>query len=139
MASAELKSIGTSELDMHLPGGTAGLTIDGKSSELVAKESGGMIVVTAKLDCVMEQQGHLSCIKTGNGTREKQLWKYLAVGHTFIKSHLGAIAGADFFSVEVLRGFGVVRHYVFFVVDIATRRVHIAGTTSQPSESSPIA
>lgn len=55
--------------------------------------------------------------------------------HTFIKSHLGAIAGADFFTVEVLRGFGLVRYYVFFVIDIATRRVHIAGITSQPSEA----
>jgi len=54
---------------------------------------------------------------------------------TFIKSHLGAIAGADFFTVEVLRGFGLVRYYVFFVIDIATRRVHIAGITSQPSEA----
>ncbi len=77
VASAELKSMGAAELDMHLPGGTAGLTIDGKSDELVAKESAGVIVVTAKLDCVMEQRGHLSCIKTGNGTREKLLWKYL--------------------------------------------------------------
>ena len=55
--------------------------------------------------------------------------------HTFIKSHLGAIAGADFFTVEVLRGFGLIRYYVFFVIDIATRRVHIAGITSQPSEA----
>jgi transposase InsO family protein len=55
--------------------------------------------------------------------------------HTFIKSHLGAIAGADFFTVEVLRGFGLVRYYVFFVIDIATRRVQIAGITNQPSEA----
>jgi len=55
--------------------------------------------------------------------------------HTFIKSHFGAIAGADFFTVEVLRGFGLVRYCVFFVIDIATRRVHIAGITSQPSEA----
>jgi putative transposase len=54
---------------------------------------------------------------------------------TFIKSHLGAIAGADFFTVEVLRGFGLVRYYVFFIIDIATRRVHIAGITSQPCEA----
>ncbi|MGE5783423.1 MAG: hypothetical protein ACM3ZE_02495, partial [Myxococcales bacterium] len=55
--------------------------------------------------------------------------------HTFVKSHLGAISGADFFTVEVLRGFGLVRCYVFFVIDIATRRVHIAGITDQPSEA----
>jgi len=35
-----------------------------------------------------------------------------ATSHTFIKSHLGAIAGADFFTVEVLRGFGLVRYWV---------------------------
>jgi transposase InsO family protein len=55
--------------------------------------------------------------------------------HTFIKSHLGAIAGADFFTVEVLRGFGLVRYFVFFVIDIKTRRVHVAGITNQPSEA----
>ena len=43
--------------------------------------------------------------------------------HTFIKSHLGAIAGADFFTVEALRGFGLVRYYVFFALDIGSRRV----------------
>ena len=55
--------------------------------------------------------------------------------HTFIKSHLGAIAGADFFTVEVLRGFGLIRYYVFFIIDIGTRRVQIAGITNQPSEA----
>jgi putative transposase len=55
--------------------------------------------------------------------------------HTFIKSHLGAIAGADFFTVEVLRSFGLVRHWVMFVIDIGTRRVQIAGITDQPSEA----
>jgi transposase InsO family protein len=55
--------------------------------------------------------------------------------HTFIKSHLGAIVGADFFTVEVLRGFGLVRYYVLFVLDIGSRRVHVAGITDQPSEA----
>jgi hypothetical protein len=55
--------------------------------------------------------------------------------HAFIKLHLGAIAGADFFTVEVLRGFGLVKYYVFFVLDIGSRRVHIAGITDQPCEA----
>jgi len=55
--------------------------------------------------------------------------------HGFIKSHLGAIAGADFFTVEVLRGFGLIRYYVFFVIDIGTRRVQIAGISDRPSEA----
>ena len=79
-ASAELKSYGRAELSMHLPGGTAGLTVDGRSSELVVKESGGVLTVTAKLDCVTENRGHTSCIKTGIAMRGKHLWKYLEAG-----------------------------------------------------------
>jgi transposase InsO family protein len=48
---------------------------------------------------------------------------------TYLKSHWGAIAAADFFSVEVLTRGGLVRYLVLFVIDIKTRRVHIAGVT----------
>ena len=34
--------------------------------------------------------------------------------------------------MEVLTARGLVRHYVFFVIDLATRCVHIAGITRQP-------
>jgi len=44
-----------------------------------------------------------------------------------------AIAGAGFFTVEVLRPFGLVRNFVFFVIDIGSRRLHIAGISNQPS------
>ena len=54
---------------------------------------------------------------------------------TFLQSHLGAIAGADFFTVEVLTPCGLIRYFVFFVVDIGTRRVNIAGITCQPCEA----
>jgi putative transposase len=37
--------------------------------------------------------------------------------------------------VEVLRGFGLVRYWVMFVIDVGTRRVHIAGITDQPCEA----
>lgn len=49
---------------------------------------------------------------------------------TLLQSHLGAIAGADFFSVEVLTPFGLIGYFVLFVIDIGTRRVQIAGITS---------
>ena len=42
-----------------------------------------------------------------------------------------AIAAADFFSVEVLTRGGLVRYLVLFVIDLKTRRVHVAGITSQ--------
>ncbi len=51
---------------------------------------------------------------------------------TFLKSHWGAIAAADFFNVEVLTSVGLVRYFVFFVIDLKTRRVEIAGILPQP-------
>jgi hypothetical protein len=52
---------------------------------------------------------------------------------TFIKAHWGEIFGADFFTVQVLTLGGLVRYFVFFVIDIETRRVEIAGITNAPS------
>jgi transposase InsO family protein len=48
---------------------------------------------------------------------------------TFLKSHWGAIAAGDFFTVEVLTVVGFVRYLVLFVIELKTRRVHIAGIT----------
>ncbi len=56
----------------------------------------------------------------------KTSWK------SFIKAHFGEIAAADFFSVEVLTWHGLVRYFVFFVMDIKTRRVEIAGIAHNP-------
>jgi len=51
---------------------------------------------------------------------------------TFVRSHAHLIATADFFTTEVWTARGLVTHYTLFVIDIATRRVHIAGTTTNP-------
>jgi transposase InsO family protein len=56
----------------------------------------------------------------------KTSWK------AFVKAHIGEIAAADFFAVEVLTLVGLVRHFVFFVIDIESRRVEIAGITCSP-------
>jgi hypothetical protein len=45
---------------------------------------------------------------------------------TFIKAHLRAIAAADFFTVEVASLAGLIRYHVFFLIDIASRKVEIA-------------
>ncbi len=50
----------------------------------------------------------------------------------FIKAHLGEIAEADFFTLEVLTLVGPLRYHVFFVIDIQTRKVNIAGISDQP-------
>jgi transposase InsO family protein len=49
----------------------------------------------------------------------------------FLKSHWGAIAATDFFTVEVLTMRGLVRYLVLFVIDLKTRRIAIAGIERQ--------
>jgi transposase InsO family protein len=49
----------------------------------------------------------------------------------FLRSHWGAIAATDFFTVEVLTMRGLVRYLVLFVIDLKTRRVVIAGIERQ--------
>lgn len=51
----------------------------------------------------------------------------------FLKAHLKAIAATDFFTVEVWTPRGLTRFHVFFVIDLETRRIHIAGITDRPT------
>jgi putative transposase len=41
----------------------------------------------------------------------------------------------DFFTVEAVTWTGLVRFHVHFVIDVASRRVEIAGITDQPHEA----
>lgn len=51
---------------------------------------------------------------------------------TFLRLHWGAIAAADFFTVEVLTHLGLIRFLVFFVIDLKSRRVRMAGMAPEP-------
>ena len=51
----------------------------------------------------------------------------------FLKAHWEAIAAADFFTVEVWTRVGLIRYLVFFVIDLPTRRVEIAGIAPVPT------
>src|SRR5215467_2980615 len=53
---------------------------------------------------------------------------------TFLRAHWGAIAGADFFTTEVWTWRGLVTYYTVFVIDLASRRVQVAGSTPFPNE-----
>jgi len=55
---------------------------------------------------------------------------------TFLKAHLGVIAATDFFTVEALTLGGLVRYVVWFVIDLESRRVHIAGLIRHPTRGS---
>jgi putative transposase len=51
---------------------------------------------------------------------------------TFLRAHWGAIAGADFFTTEVWTCRGLVTYYTVFVIDLASRRVQVVGSTPFP-------
>jgi transposase InsO family protein len=51
---------------------------------------------------------------------------------TFLKAHWGAIAAADFFATEVWTWQGLITYYTVFVIDLASRRVQILGSTPHP-------
>jgi transposase InsO family protein len=57
------------------------------------------------------------------------------IWQTFLRAHWGAIVGADFFTTEVWTCRGLVTLYMVFVIDLASRRVRILGTTPHPEET----
>ena len=53
----------------------------------------------------------------------------------FIKATWGECATADVFTTEVWTARGLTTLHTLFVIDIASRRVHISGTTRTPGEA----
>ena len=53
---------------------------------------------------------------------------------TFVRAHWGVIAGTDFFTTEVWTWRGLVTSYSEFVIDLASRRVQIVGSTPYPND-----
>src|SRR5919202_69713 len=51
----------------------------------------------------------------------------------FLKLHWDVLAATDFFTVEVATWHGLVTYYVLVVMELATRRVHVAGITPHPT------
>ena len=54
---------------------------------------------------------------------------------TFLRANWGQIAAADFFTTEVWTARGLVTYYTLVVLDLCTRRVHVAGSTPHPDEA----
>ena len=50
----------------------------------------------------------------------------------FTKSHWKALVGTDFFTWEVWEPWGLTTYYVLFLIHQATRKVHLAGITTNP-------
>ncbi|MSR60194.1 MAG: transposase, partial [Planctomycetaceae bacterium] len=54
---------------------------------------------------------------------------------TFLKSHWAGLGAIDFTTVEVWTKRGLVTYYLLFVMKVATRKVHFAGCTANPTEA----
>jgi transposase InsO family protein len=54
---------------------------------------------------------------------------------TFLAAHWEAIAAADFFTTEVWTARGLVTYYTLFVIELASRRVHLLGATPHPDDA----
>jgi transposase len=59
---------------------------------------------------------------------KKRTWKQ------FLKMHWDTLYACDFFSVEALGPFGTVRYMVFFVIEVKSRAVEIAGIAVDPGK-----
>ena len=53
---------------------------------------------------------------------------------TFLKAHWDVLVAIDFMTVEVWTKSGLVTFYLLFVMELRTRRVHFAGSTTSPDE-----
>ncbi len=54
---------------------------------------------------------------------------------SFLKAHWDVMAATDFTTVEVWTKVGLVTFYILFVIELASRRVQVAGITTSPGES----
>jgi len=98
----------------------------------VLKEVVRAISGTGRIAFTAEQPDHVANILAEAGIEpaperaKKRTWKQ------FIKMHWESLYACDFFSVEVLGISGTVRYMVFFVIEIKTRAVEIAGIEVDP-------
>jgi putative transposase len=54
---------------------------------------------------------------------------------TFLKAHWECLRATDFLSVEVFTLKGLITYYLLFFIDIASRKVHVAGITPHPDNT----
>ena len=54
---------------------------------------------------------------------------------TFLKAHWECLTATDFLSVEVFTLKGMITYYLLFFIDLASRKVHVAGITPHPDNA----
>jgi len=82
----------------------------------------GHVVARGTIANILRERG----IKPAPERCRKTTWR------EFLRSHWDMIAAADFFTAEVWTRFGLLRYLVFFVIELSTRRVRVAGIHRAP-------
>src|SRR5262249_5239625 len=77
----------------------------------------------------IDDRAHLEGPRSAPSAQTPTTWQ------KFLRGHWGVIAGADFFTTEVWTWRGLVTFYTVFVIDLASRRVRVLGTTPHPDEA----
>ena len=82
---------------------------------------------------------HISDTTVGNILREHGIEpaprrKSQTTWRAFLKAHWDVLAAIDFTTIEVWTKNGLVTYYLLFVLELSTRRVQLAGCTTNPGE-----
>ncbi len=67
-------------------------------------------------------------IEPATQRKRKSTWK------EFLEAHWDVLGAIDFTTIEIWTKTGLVTFYLLFVMEIGTRRVHFAGSTTSPEE-----
>jgi putative transposase len=73
-------------------------------------------------------------ILTAHGIEPAPDRKRQSTWKSFLKAHWDVLASVDFTMIEVWTRSGLVTYYLLFFMEVATRRVHLAGLTANPNE-----
>jgi putative transposase len=85
----------------------------------------GHTIADATVGNILKQHG----IEPAPDRKRQTTWQ------TFLQAHWDVLAAIDFTTVEVWTKNGLVTFYLLFVMELATRRVHFAGSTANPEEA----
>jgi putative transposase len=93
-----------------------------------------------RIQCALANLGHTIADATvGNILKQHGIdpapdRKRQTTWQTFLQAHWDVLAAIDFTTVEVWTKTGLVTFYLLFVMELATRRVHFAGCSTNPDQ-----
>ena len=76
----------------------------------------------------------VGCILKAHGVDPAPDRKRQSTWKSFLQAHWDVLASVDFTTIEVWTKSGLVTFYLLFVMELATRRVHFAGCTTNPDD-----